>query len=171
MLRIILSAIASIFMELSTLKQKIVSFLTSFSNLNDSESQQAFIYSSGLDSFLYHQIAFGKPLNQFAPLLVSTLLAYGRLKDGRWAIKAVLEATKNYIGEDKKAYCDTLLEEIEIHAEELFLQKPTMCEIEEAAFMKKHDVIGGDNIVGTVNGVMGGQIAIGKDLHQIQNRG
>ena len=100
-------------MELpAELKNNIVEFLTSLPNIHDSSSQRAFILSAGLDSQLQHQINFSGPPAQSFQLLVSTLISYGKLKDGRDALEAVLEAAKNYVGQDKKDYCDILIQKL-----------------------------------------------------------
>ncbi len=99
-------------MELSgTLQNKIIEFLKSLPNLDDKSGRQAFIYSTGLDSQLKDQISFDEPPAQFVPLLVSQLLKYGMLNNGRYALESVLQEAKNYIGQDKKEYCETLLQE------------------------------------------------------------
>ena len=100
-------------MELTVILQnKIIDFLKSLPNLDDIRSRQAFIFSVGLDSQLYDQIPFDETPAQFAPLLVSRLLKYGKLNDGRHAIEAVLETAKHYIGQDKQAYCNSLIKEL-----------------------------------------------------------
>lgn len=93
------------------LQEKIVDFLISLPNIYDSESQRAFIYCIGLDRQLQDQIIFGKPPAQFVPLLVSTCLDYGKLHNGKYALIAVLESTKRYIGQDKKICADALMNE------------------------------------------------------------
>lgn len=94
------------------LQQEIINFLMSLPNIHDNDSQRSLIYQAGLDSELQAQIQFNKPLIHFILFLLSTLLNYGYLKDGRFAIVALLEATKCLIGEDKKVYCDILLQQL-----------------------------------------------------------
>lgn len=99
-------------MELSaTLQNKIIQFLLSIPNIHDSPSQQALIFKAGLDIELQNQILVGKPAAQFVPLLVMTLLNHETLNDGRYAIEALLLAVKDYIGQEKKIYCESLLQE------------------------------------------------------------
>ncbi len=100
-----------------TLHNEIVDFLTELPNLHDGDSQRAFIYHAGLDPQLQNQVSFGKPPAQFVPLLVSTLLKYGRLNDGQYAIEAVLKAAKHYVGQDKRTDCENLLKELRINIE------------------------------------------------------
>lgn len=100
-------------MKLSNnLQKKIDTFLSSLPVMHDSESQRAFICRAGLDDQLQNQLPFGRSPAQFVPLLVSTLVNYERLRDGRFAFEAVLESAKTYIGPDKQAYCDTLIQQI-----------------------------------------------------------
>ncbi len=95
----------------SALRQKIVDFLLSIPNINDNKSQQALIYDAGLDRRLQFQINFGGSSIQFFQLLVSTLIQYGTLKNGRNALEAVLDSAKNYIGQDRRSYCNKLIQE------------------------------------------------------------
>ena len=97
------------------LQNDIVNFLASLPNIHDSGGQRALVYSAGLDSRLQNQIPFGKPTTQFLLLFVSALIRYGRLNDGRNALEATLEAAKSYIGQDKQAYCDTLMLQVKDH--------------------------------------------------------
>ena len=100
-------------MELpGNLQKRICDFLISLPNLQDAESQRAFIYNAGLDSQLQSQIPFGKPPIQFVPSLLVILTNYGKLSDERYALEAVLEIAKNYVGRDKQEYCTTLLHEV-----------------------------------------------------------
>jgi hypothetical protein len=94
------------------LQNEIINFLKSVPNINDIKGRQALIYSSGLDSQLYEQINFDDPPAQFSPLLLSKLIGYGNLSDGRNAIEAVLDGAKNYIGQDKRDYCNNLIEKL-----------------------------------------------------------
>ena len=95
-----------------TLKAKIIDFLQSLPAVHSTESQQAFIYRAGLDSQLFEQVAFGKPSVEFCPLLLSLLWGYGKLHDGRYALESVLEVGKDYVGEEGRAYCNAILEEL-----------------------------------------------------------
>lgn len=95
-----------------TLQNKIIDFLKSLPNIDDNKGQKAFIYSVGLDLKLQEQIPFDYSVAQFAPCLVSILLKYGKLDDGRNALETVLETAKNYVGEDKRSHCDVLIEEL-----------------------------------------------------------
>jgi hypothetical protein len=96
------------------LNNKIVEFLKSLPNIHDSNSQRALLLGAGLDSELQGQIYFSGSPAQFFQLLIPTLLSYGKLKDGRDALEAVLEAAKNSVGQDKKDYCDSLIQELRL---------------------------------------------------------
>lgn len=97
------------------LQKEIVGFLSSVPTMHDSESQRAFIYQVGIEQELQNQIVFGRPPVEFVPLLVSTLLKYGRLNEGRHALEAVLETAKDYVGQDKKTFCDELLQKLHVN--------------------------------------------------------
>ncbi len=92
------------------LHSKIVEFFTSIPNIHDSDSRRAFVYSVSLDPQLQDLIDFAGPSAQFLQLLVSTLVKYGNLEDGRDALEAVLEAAKKYVGPDKQEYCEVLIQ-------------------------------------------------------------
>ena len=96
-----------------TLHQDIIVFLKSLPIFHDAESQRAFVYHVGLDPQLHTQIPFGKACAQFVPFLVSTLLQYGSLATKRNPLESVLITAKDYIGEDRQLYCDTLLKELQ----------------------------------------------------------
>ncbi len=98
--------------------QKTVEFLASLPNIHDENSQRTLIYSAGLDSQLQQQIGFNLPPMQFFQLLVFMLKSYGTLEDGRDALEAILEAAKNYVGQDKKNYCDRLIQELHTEKKE-----------------------------------------------------
>ena len=105
-----------------TLQNKIIEFLRSVPTMHDSDGQRAFIYQAGLDPQLQDLIPFSKPPAHFFPLLVSILAQYGRLNDGRYALEAVLRATMNYIGQDRKEYCEFLLQKIHVNITEESLE-------------------------------------------------
>ena len=64
-------------MELpAELNEKIIEFLESLSIIQDSNGQQAFINSAGLDVKLYKQIKFGDAVGQFVKLLVPKLVGF-----------------------------------------------------------------------------------------------
>ncbi len=93
------------------LHSKIVEFFTSIPNIDVSDSRRAFVYSVSLDPQLQDLIDFAGPSAQFLQLLVSTLVKYGNLEDGRDALEAVFEAAKKYVGPDKQEYCDLLIQD------------------------------------------------------------
>ncbi|MCP4699937.1 MAG: hypothetical protein GY862_24265 [Gammaproteobacteria bacterium] len=95
------------------LQQQIVDFLTSIPNIQESKQQQTLIFSAGLDQRLQGQMDFSSAPAQFVPVLVETLLKYGNLEDGRHALAAVLEAAKQYVGQNRQAECDELLRQFQ----------------------------------------------------------
>ena len=97
------------------LQDNVINYLKSLPNAHNSDGQRAMLYQAGLDRALQEQIPYHLPPAQFFPLLVSILVEYGKLESGQYALIAVLEASKNYIGDDKKAYCDKLLEELQVN--------------------------------------------------------
>lgn len=116
-----------------SLHEKIVDFLTSLPQIHNDKTQQALVYSAGLDPQLQKQIVFGGSALQFVQGLVETLYKYKMLKDGRNALEAILEAAKSLVGQDQKEHCEILLQELRklrIHPEQqpsktLVEQKPS----------------------------------------------
>jgi len=119
-------------MELPFILQKrIVDFLKSLPNIHGHDSQRALVYGAGLDSDLQDLITFGGSSAQFVQLLVSTLVAYGELKDGRHALEAVLEAAKNYVGQDRQNDCEIILKELRADVGGKFYKSPFAALIDE----------------------------------------
>ncbi len=102
----------------SLLNEKIIKFLGSIPNIHDSKTQQMLVYGAGLDNQLQNQITFTGSSGQFLQLFVKTLNDYGILTDGRNALKAVLESTKSYVGQDKREYCDKLIKALQQYKQE-----------------------------------------------------
>lgn len=101
------------------LHNQIVEFFTSIPPIHDCNQRQSLIYSAGLDQQLQDQIDFYGSPGQFFQMLVSTLMRYGTLEDGRNALEAVLETTKRYVGQDRQHYCDRLIQELRTSVETL----------------------------------------------------
>jgi hypothetical protein len=57
--------------------------------------------------------------------LVPALVRYGKLEDGRDALAAILEAAQNYVGTEKRQYCETLIQKIR------FPESTTRCRAED----------------------------------------
>lgn len=95
----------------SQLRQKIVDFLVSLPNIQDNNARNAFIESVGFDSQLHAQIDFSGAAATFFHRLLANLRGYGSLNDGRNAIEALLKTAKNYIGPDRQADCESLIDE------------------------------------------------------------
>ncbi len=94
------------------LHRKIVDFLISLPNVKDSSGRQTLIQRAALDAQLQSQMRFSEPPAQFFELLVPQLIQYGQLEDRRSALKAVLEAAKDYVGRDRREYCDSLIQQL-----------------------------------------------------------
>lgn len=60
-----------------------------------------------------NQIPFGKPLSQFVPSLLTILLDYGKLDDGRHALEAILESAGELVGKEKRERCTTLIQQLQ----------------------------------------------------------
>ncbi len=98
-----------------TLHNKIVEFLSSLPNIHNTNMRQALIESAGFDLRLHEQLDVSGAPASFFPTLVPALIRYGRLEDGRHPLEALLEAAKNYVGGEKRIYCDRLIEEFRLH--------------------------------------------------------
>jgi len=97
------------------LQNRIIDFLKSLPNIDDTTKRRAFIYSASLDHDLQNQLSFDQPVAQFVPELVTLLLKYGKLHDGRYALEAILATAQNFIGEDRRIKeCKPLIEELNI---------------------------------------------------------
>lgn len=94
------------------LQDKIINFLKSLPNISETKGRRAFICSAGLDPQLEAQLPFDEAPAQFAPLLLSKLIKYGKLNNGQYALEVVLETAKNYVGQDREAYCEDILQEL-----------------------------------------------------------
>ncbi len=84
----------------SEMNKKIIAFLKSVPNLQDSKAHQAFIAEIVLDKALAERLVFGQSLANFVSSLVDTLSKYGKLEDGRDSLEAALEAAKERVGSE-----------------------------------------------------------------------
>ncbi|MCP4405731.1 MAG: AAA family ATPase [bacterium] len=102
-----------------TLQKDIIDFLISIPTISDSMGRQAFLRTGVLDTRLYNQLNLSGPPMQFVQLLVPALYQYGTLEDGRHALIAVLEAARDYVGLDKREYCNELIRKLDsvLHGE------------------------------------------------------
>jgi hypothetical protein len=94
------------------LQQKILDLIASLPNMHDQITQKVLLLSAKIDQHIIQNIPLGLPPAQFAHTLVEILLREGTLADGRNALEAVLEATKQYLGADAKHRCDALIQEV-----------------------------------------------------------
>lgn len=94
------------------LHNQIVELLASLPNIHDKSERRALIYSAGLDKKLEDQLEFEGATAQFCQLLVRTLTRYGRLRDGGYALEAILEAAKARVGQDRQVECEALIQAV-----------------------------------------------------------
>ena len=91
------------------LRQRIRDFLLSLAMMENEPSQRAIIENAGLDEALRQQLEYAAPA-VFIPHLLERLVKFGALADGRNPLVALLEEAKRYVGQDKQAYCATLID-------------------------------------------------------------
>ncbi len=101
-------------LTLAELRKHLADFLQTAIDLADSTSQRTFIDQVGFEARLRQQIHFGGVQSQFISLLISTLMNYGTLDDGRDALEAVLETAKGYVSQNHIQRCDELIKELRI---------------------------------------------------------
>ena len=99
---------------LAELRKHLSDFLQTTIDLSDSTSQRTFIDQVGFEVRLRQQIHFGGVQSQFISLLISTLMNYGTLDDGRDALEAVLETAKGYVNKNHIKRCDELIQELRL---------------------------------------------------------
>ena len=95
------------------LRRKIVDFLTNLPNIDTITMRRTLILQAGLDEQLQTQLVFDGQAAQFVPILVETLIKYGHLNDGRHALEAVLQVAQEFVGQDKRRYCEMLIQELQ----------------------------------------------------------
>lgn len=91
--------------------QRLHEFFMSLPDIHDSSSWKALLFSAALDDALLNQIHFTGPVSQFPPTLITTLIKYGTLIDGRDALEAVLTAAKEKGGLEIQAEGLRLIQE------------------------------------------------------------
>ena len=118
------------------LYERIAAFLTEIPNITENSMRRTLIEAAGFDTQLKSQIQHEYPPARFIPMLISTLKDYGYLDDKRNALQALLEATKQYVGKEKQAYCDMLIHEIPTYLS-LKEQQQTLIQRIEAKLRKQ----------------------------------
>jgi len=93
------------------LHNQIVELLKSLPNIHDNAGRRALIYTALLEE-LEDKVVFEGPTEQFFRLLVHTLAQYGTLRDGRSSLEAVLQAAQDRVGQEKKAICASLIQQV-----------------------------------------------------------
>jgi formylglycine-generating enzyme required for sulfatase activity len=96
------------------LQKSCVDLLASLPGLHHRDAFLALLNSAGLDQELHQRISIDAPSVQFFQALIPTLFKYGTLEDGRNALKAVLEAAKAYGGQEKRKFCQRLIQEVDV---------------------------------------------------------
>jgi len=91
------------------LRRSIINFLQTLPNINSEDGRLALIESAVLDEKLTAQIRFDQALALFCQRLVTILIGYGSLQDGRDALEAVLDAGKSWVGLTRAEECDTFI--------------------------------------------------------------
>lgn len=94
------------------LRMAIIDCLRTFPNVEDLQGRRALIAQAGLDAPLAEQISYGGPLHEFCTLLVAELEQYGRLKNGRHALQAIVEAVCTRGDPAGRRACDLILKDL-----------------------------------------------------------
>ncbi len=92
------------------LREKIAEFLSQIPNIDTEDTRRALI--ANLDHEVQVHINCSTPVASFCQLLISTLVEYGKLENGKESLEFVLKTAKKNVGKDKREYCDTLLQEL-----------------------------------------------------------
>jgi hypothetical protein len=95
-----------------TLQRQIAEFLLTLPNMQESASQRALLASAGLDARLQARISVSGSSANFVQDVVDTLSRYGQLADGQPALIAILEASQEMVGQDRRDYCATLIQSV-----------------------------------------------------------
>lgn len=83
-------------MEITTdLIRKIINFLQNLPLVNDKDGRLGLLLEANIDQSLLHLISFDGATTVFFQQLVTLLLQYGQLHDGRYALQALLNTAKN----------------------------------------------------------------------------
>ena len=94
------------------LRMAIIDCLKTFPNIEDLRGRRALVAKAGLDAPLAKQISYGGPLHEFCALLVAELEEYGRLKNGRYALQAVIEAVRARADPAERRECELILKDL-----------------------------------------------------------
>ena len=97
------------------LSRKTVAYLQQLPLVHDKNGRIGLLNAANLDSSLLNLVSFEEPTNIFFQKLVSLCIQYGQLNDGRHSLAALLEATKERVGVEKREYCDILQDEWNVY--------------------------------------------------------
>ena len=95
----------------SALLLEIANFLASLPNITDESFRKTLLIHTGLTEVINH-IETRVPAAIFIPHLVSFLTHYGTLNDGRNPLVALLEIAKEFVGRDRQAFADELIDKL-----------------------------------------------------------
>ncbi len=136
-------------MELPTdLNTNIVKYLTSLPNIANEKTRRALVYGASLDTPLEELIDFNvSGSTQFFQLLIHDLIRFGKLQDGRDPLESLLKASQQYVGVDRKPYCELLIQEWQYHCQKgkTFIPDYTHDILVSYAFRDNKPVSGSDD--------------------------
>lgn len=89
---------------------KLINYIRSVPNIETVNGRRALFFTANLSEF-EHRINWEGPTSNFVELLIPELIRCGNTQDGRDPINALLEATKERVGENRKRDCANLQEE------------------------------------------------------------
>ena len=93
------------------LRKNIVNFLISLSLLETERGRQAFMCAAGIEEEIGRSLNISDESFIFCNLLVTRLMEYGTLRDGRDALIAVLGEAKEHVGKNQQEKLDKFIEE------------------------------------------------------------
>ena len=99
-----------------SLRSDIIEYLQKIPSIELESFRQAFLTRANLDKNLSKLIVYSGNSVQFCELLLSTLISYGQLTDGRDSVIAVLEASKSLVSLGSQNICDQLIASWKTHS-------------------------------------------------------
>jgi len=95
-----------------TLRRAIAECLQMCQGIETLEGRKALIARASLDDQLARRITYGGSARVFCRVLVSDLDEYGRLQDGRHAVRAIVEAARGLMDSEWARHCDLVLADL-----------------------------------------------------------
>ncbi len=96
------------------LEKRLVEYFETIPDIQIEKTRQAILLAASLDHNLQAKVDTSGAPHPFSALLIQTLVAHGKLKDGRYALEAVLDSTKNWGGIERNETCENLKKELSI---------------------------------------------------------